>query len=70
MHNFVCPYHNWIHDFDGNLTSIAFEKGIQQKGGMTADFDKTQHRLTRLRVETISGLVFGTFPEETSALTD
>lgn len=20
-HNFVCPYHNWIYDFDGNLTS-------------------------------------------------
>src|SRR5688572_10237659 len=69
-HNFVCPYHNWIYDFDGNLTSIAFEKGIQQKGGMTADFDKTQHRLTRLRVETINGLVFGTFSDATPALRD
>lgn len=69
-HNFVCPYHNWIYDFDGNLTSIAFEKGIQQKGGMTADFDKTQHKLTRLRVETINGLVFGSFSDETPALKD
>ncbi len=67
-HNFVCPYHNWIYDFDGNLTSIAFEKGIQQKGGMTADFDKTAHKLTRLRVETINGLVFGTFADETPPL--
>ncbi len=41
-HNFVCPYHNWIYDFDGNLTSVAFEKGIQGKGGMPADFDKSQ----------------------------
>ena len=40
-HNFVCPYHNWIYDFDGNLTSIAFEKGIQGKGGMPADFEKS-----------------------------
>lgn len=68
-HNFTCPYHNWIYDFDGNLTSIAFEKGIQQKGGMTADFDKTQHKLTRLRVETIRGLAFGTFSDQTPPLT-
>lgn len=69
-HNFVCPYHNWIYDFDGNLTSIAFEQGIQQKGGMPADFDKTQHKLTRLRVETIRGLVFGTFSDQTLPLRD
>ncbi len=69
-HNFVCPYHNWIYDFDGKLTSIAFEKGIQGKGGMPAEFDKTQHRLTRLRVETLNGLVFGTFPNATPPLKD
>ncbi|MEK6592236.1 MAG: aromatic ring-hydroxylating dioxygenase subunit alpha [Pseudomonadota bacterium] len=67
-HNFVCPYHNWIYDFDGNLTSIAFEKGIQGKGGMPGDFDKSRHKLTRLRVETIRGLVFGTFSEATAPL--
>jgi hypothetical protein len=44
--NFVCPYHNWIYDFDGQShQSIAFEKGIQGKGGMPADFDKSRHRL-------------------------
>lgn len=69
-HNFVCPYHNWIYDFDGNLTSIAFEHGIQQKGGMPADFDKAQHKLIRLRVETIRGLVFGTFSDDTPPLRD
>ena len=68
--NFVCPYHNWIYDFDGNLTSIAFEKGIQQQGGMPAGFDKTQHRLTRLRVATLNGLVFGTFSDATPPLKD
>jgi anthranilate 1,2-dioxygenase large subunit/terephthalate 1,2-dioxygenase oxygenase component alpha subunit len=69
-HNFVCPYHNWIYDFDGNLTSVAFERGIQQKGGMPDGFDKTQHRLIRLRVETIKGLVFGTFSNESLGLRD
>ena len=67
-HNFVCPYHNWIYDFDGNLTAIAFEKGIQQKGGMPPEFDKSQHKLIRLRVECIRGLIFGTFSEETLPL--
>lgn len=67
-HNFVCPYHNWIYDFDGNLTSIAFEKGIQGKGGMPEDFDKSRHKLMRLRVETLRGLVFGTFSEATPPL--
>ncbi len=67
-HNFVCPYHNWIYDFDGNLKTIAFEKGIQDKGGMPGDFDKSQHKLIRLRVETIKGLIFGTFADDTPPL--
>lgn len=67
---FVCPYHNWIYDYDGNLKSIAFEKGIQGKGGMPPTFDKSQHKLIRLRVETIRGLVFGTFSEDTPSLRD
>ena len=69
-HNFVCPYHNWIYDFDGKLTSVAFEKGIQQKGGMPDGFDKNQHRLIRLRVEMIKGLVFGTFSDASLPLAD
>ncbi len=68
--NLVCPYHNWIYDFNGCLKSVAFEKGIQQKGGMPEDFDKTRHRLGRLRVETLKGLVFGTFAEDTPTLAD
>lgn len=69
-HNFVCPYHNWIYDFEGALKTIAFEKGIQNKGGMPDDFDKSKHRLIRLRVETIKGLVFGTFADATPPLKD
>lgn len=68
--NFVCPYHNWVYNFDGELTSVAFEKGVQGKGGMPEDFDKSKFRLTKLRVETIRGLVFGSFSEKAPALKD
>jgi len=68
--NFVCPYHNWVYGFDGALTSVAFEKGVQGKGGMPDDFDKGQHRLTKLRVDAIRGLVFGSFSDQAPALPD
>lgn len=69
-HNFVCPYHNWIYDFDGNLTSIAFEKGVQGKGGMPEDFDKSKLKLRRLRVDTIRGLIFGSFSDDVTDIRD
>jgi anthranilate 1,2-dioxygenase large subunit/terephthalate 1,2-dioxygenase oxygenase component alpha subunit len=70
---FTCPYHNWIYDHSGKLLSVAFEKGLpgqdgKRQGGMPPDFDKSQHRLRRLRVETIGGLIFGTFSEEAPPL--
>lgn len=70
---FTCPYHNWIYDQSGKLLSVAFEKGLpgqdgQRQGGMPPDFDKSQHRLRRLRVETIAGLIFGTFSEDAPPL--
>ncbi|WP_232243644.1 aromatic ring-hydroxylating dioxygenase subunit alpha [Paraburkholderia sp. SOS3] len=68
--NFVCPYHNWVYNFEGELTSVAFEKGVQGKGGMPDDFDKTQFRLTTLRVASIRGLVFGSFSVEAPPLED
>lgn len=68
--NLVCPYHNWIYDFDGRLTAVAFERGIQGKGGMPDDFDKSQFRLVTLRVDTIRGLVFGCFDDTAPSLRD
>jgi anthranilate 1,2-dioxygenase large subunit/terephthalate 1,2-dioxygenase oxygenase component alpha subunit len=66
----VCPYHNWVYEFDGKLKAVAFEKGIQGKGGMSEEFDKNEHRLKRLRVATLNGLVFGSFSEEALSLED
>lgn len=66
----TCPYHNWIYDHEGRLTSVAFEHGIKQQGGMPADFDKANHRLTPIRLESMSGLLFGTFSDAAPPLED
>ena len=33
----TCVYHNWTYDLEGNLATIAFEKGIQGQGGNKGD---------------------------------
>ncbi|MFN8774815.1 MAG: aromatic ring-hydroxylating oxygenase subunit alpha [bacterium] len=66
--SFVCPYHAWSFDQSGELRGIAFEKGVGGLGGMPEGFDKSKHALTRLRVEVIEGLVFGTFSDATPPL--
>jgi phenylpropionate dioxygenase-like ring-hydroxylating dioxygenase large terminal subunit len=66
----TCVYHNWTFDLEGNLASIAFERGIQGKGGMAQDFDRECRGLERLRVETYCGLIFGTFSDELGSLSD
>ena len=65
IREFVCVYHNWTYDLAGRLTGIAFRKGVDGKGGLAADFDMGGHALERLRVETYSGLVLGTFSDKT-----
>ena len=66
----MCVYHNWLYDLDGNLQSIPFDKGIGGKGGMPESFRKADHGLDRIRVETINGLIFGTFSDEVEPLAD
>ena len=63
-----CVYHNWIYDLAGKLTSVAFRKGVNNKGGMPADFDMASHSLQRLRAESYAGLVFATFDAKTPPL--
>jgi len=67
---FTCVYHAWSYDLQGNLTSAAFRRGIRGQGGLPADFDPERHGLERLRVESFSGLVFGTLSGETEPLLD
>jgi anthranilate 1,2-dioxygenase large subunit len=58
---FACVYHGWTYDLAGTLTSVAFQKGIKGQGGMPASFDICAHGPRKLRVETLHGMVFGSF---------
>lgn len=66
----TCVYHAWNYALDGSLKSVAFQNGLNGKGGMPEDFDVTHHRLEALKVETYAGLIFGTFAANTPPLED
>ena len=67
---FSCIYHNWTYDHAGNLTNVAFRKGIAGKGGMPADAKPESQAPKQLRVSSVGGLVFGTLSEKVSNLED
>jgi len=60
---FSCVYHAWSYDLDGNLTNVAFSKGIKNQGGMPGDFKNEDHPLRRLKITEFCGLIFGSFDE-------
>jgi anthranilate 1,2-dioxygenase large subunit/terephthalate 1,2-dioxygenase oxygenase component alpha subunit len=66
--DFTCVYHAWRYDLRGNLKSIAFRNGVNGQGGMPESFNPDDHATRKLRIETISGLVFGTFSDATPNL--
>ena len=61
----VCVYHNWSYDLCGNLTGVAFRKGLRGKGGMPPDCRPEAHGPRKLKLETLAGLVFGTLSADT-----
>jgi anthranilate 1,2-dioxygenase large subunit len=65
----VCVYHRWCYDENGALTGVPFKRGVQGKGGMPSTFDSAQHGLRPLRVESVSGAVFGTFHHDMEPVT-
>jgi phenylpropionate dioxygenase-like ring-hydroxylating dioxygenase large terminal subunit len=65
---FSCIYHNWTYDHAGNLTNVAFRRGIAGKGGMPADAKPETQSPKKLRVESVNGLVFGTLSTEVASL--
>jgi len=65
---FACVYHAWRYDLQGNLTSAAFRRGIRGQGGLPDDFRLEDHGLERLRVDTLHGVIFGTFSADTEPL--
>ncbi len=66
----ICVYHRWCYAQDGSLTGVPFRRGVGGKGGMPDDFKPAQHGLQKLRVESLNGVVFGTFATEVEALRD
>jgi anthranilate 1,2-dioxygenase large subunit len=70
LKSLTCAYHAWTYDLTGQLKSVAFRHGLKGKGGMPEDFDIGSRRLEKLRVETFSGIVFGTFSEQTPPVED
>lgn len=58
--DFTCVYHAWRHDLEGNLCSVAFQRGVKGKGGMPKEFERSGFGPRKLRVATHKGLVFGT----------
>lgn len=63
-----CVYHAWSYTLKGDLSHAAFSQGLRGEGGLPKDFKLTEHGLQKLRVETLCGLVFATFSEETPPL--
>lgn len=62
---FHCVYHAWRYDLRGNLRSIAFQRGVNGKGGMPADFRMESHGPRKLRTTVLFGIVFGTLSDAT-----
>jgi anthranilate 1,2-dioxygenase large subunit/terephthalate 1,2-dioxygenase oxygenase component alpha subunit len=61
----ACIYHNWTYDLGGNLTGIAFRRGIKGQGGMPEDAQPESQAPRKLRVTVFCGLMFATLSEET-----
>ena len=68
--DFTCVYHAWSYDLRGQLASAAFRRGIRGQGGLPEDFQLEHHGLERLRVDTLHGVIFGTFSADTEPLKD
>ena len=66
----TCVYHNWSYDLCGNLTGVAFRKGVGGKGGMPPDARPDAFPPRRLKVAALNGLVFGTLSDATPPLED
>src|SRR5258707_7760812 len=66
----TCVYHAWRYDLAGNLTSVAFRRGVGGKGGMPESFRLEEHGLKTLRTDTFAGLVFGTLSPDAPPLSD
>ena len=61
---FICPYHQWSYDSQGNLRGVPFIKGIGGMGGMPEDFKRSDNALPRLKITVRQGVIFANFSDE------
>lgn len=66
--SFQCVYHAWSYNLQGDLTGVAFEKGVKGQGGMPASFCKEEHGPRKLRIGVYCGLVFGSFSDDVPSI--
>ena len=66
----TCCYHQWTYDLTGRLSGVPFARGVAGVGGLPADFDRACHGLQKLKVQSLAGVIFGTFSDETEPLED
>lgn len=62
--SFQCPYHGWGYALDGSLRALPHPEQYGE------DFDKAQHGMKTLRVESYQGMVFASFNEDIEPLVD
>ena len=62
--DFTCVYHAWNYDLKGNLKAVAFEDGVNGKGGMAKTFCRSDHGPRKLRIALFAGLVFGSLSDD------
>src|SRR5918996_2834814 len=67
---FTCVYHSWSYDLRGNLRGVAFQHGVNGRGGMPKTFRMEEHSPRKLRVATVRGLVFGSFAADVPSIED
>ena len=64
----VCIYHQWCYGQDGHLVGVPFRRGIKGKGGYGKDFELKDYGLTKVRIGSANGVLFGTMSEEAESL--
>src|SRR6185437_5363422 len=67
---FVCPYHEWTYDLEGNLIGVPVRRGYQKQGGMPADFKPEENGLVKLEVASRHGVVFASFDHDIESFED
>ncbi|HEY6822433.1 MAG TPA: Rieske 2Fe-2S domain-containing protein [Burkholderiales bacterium] len=60
----VCLYHRWCYSNAGELTGLPFRQGLKGEGGMPKDFDMKALGPRKMKVQSLSGMLFGTFQPE------